>query len=368
MLAHWLNRFRGRFSGPRVELALAAAAAPQFERLESRELLSASFDSLTGALILTGSNSSDRITVYADGDGRVRVRGVTGVSNGTLFQGVRSIEIDAGKGNDCIHVENLNDPDGDAIDVVVLGGAGNDTILTGDGDDFIDGGDGKNWIASGAGDDEIITGTGHDFIDGGSGDDIIDSGLGHDKIFGGSGSDFIDAGDGNNIIDGGSGSDIIIAGLNNDLIFGGSGDDSIDAGEGTNKLDGGSDDDTLIAGSGKDTILGGEGDDVIDAGDGRNFVDAGAGEDDITTGSGNDTIYTGPGADTVDAGAGSNRIDKIEHGWFVSIHFGAPAGFFTAKPPFFVASVGSYGFGFSSGYSPVHSSSSPYSFTAIFRF
>ncbi len=79
-----------------------------------------------------------------------------------------------------------------AVDKVVVGGNGNDTLtVLGNVNAHLDGGDGNDTLTTGAGNDVVIGGRGDDTIDAGAGNDIIVTGLGHDTIDAGAGRDMI---------------------------------------------------------------------------------------------------------------------------------------------------------------------------------
>ncbi|HNE25883.1 MAG TPA: hypothetical protein PLH12_01940, partial [Pseudomonadales bacterium] len=68
--------------------------------------------------------------------------------------------------------------------LVIMGGAGNDTIYDGYGDDIVYGGDGNDRLTFGS-----WAGNGNDIFDGGAGDDVLDAGWGNDLLIGGAGND-----------------------------------------------------------------------------------------------------------------------------------------------------------------------------------
>ncbi|WP_017926615.1 retention module-containing protein [Thioalkalivibrio sp. HL-Eb18] len=72
---------------------------------------------------------------------------------------------------------------------LLLGGAGNDTLIGHDGDDILFGGDG---------DDTLVGGNGSNLLYGGAGDDMIIGGMGNDVIIGGAGNDTLTGGGGSN--------------------------------------------------------------------------------------------------------------------------------------------------------------------------
>ena len=229
-------------------------AAPKFENLEPRLLLSvaAEFDAETGTLTLTGDNGRNHIVVEPDGPGRLKVR-ATGLNDGQaqIFADVNALVINTGPGNDHILVKNGLRRADDAtapIDVTVTDLGGKNKITTGDGDDSITAGSGRDHIRTRAGDDTVLGGDGNDTIDGGAGDDSIDGGAGNDKIKGRNGDDTILGGDGD------------------DKIHGGKGGNDIDGGDGDDKIHIIKDDeaDVLRGGSGRDRIRGAGPDDETD--------------------------------------------------------------------------------------------------------
>ncbi|CAE6930448.1 calcium-binding protein [Vibrio alginolyticus] len=98
----------------------------------------------------------------------------------------------------------------EGTDDVIVGLAGNDTIIGGGGDDLIIGGAGDDRLVGGAGDDVLRAGTGNDYLGGGSGDDILLGLLGDNILNGGVGNDTLIVGSGDNVLVGGSGSDKFI--------------------------------------------------------------------------------------------------------------------------------------------------------------
>lgn len=270
-----------------------------FGNLEPRTLLSASIEG--EILIINGTDQADAIVVEAgDNDGEVRVFGVDGVEDGTVFQNVNRLLANLGGGDDSFTINGTirntageafrtaifgNDGDdtitgGNTIDNI-YGGLGNDTIFGRGMDDRLFGGDGDDTIYGNAGNDQIFAGLGNDTVYGGFQNDRINGGAGADTILGNQGSDFIDAGDGD---------DIVRAGNGRDTVFGGAGDDDLNGGFGN---------DTLAGGLGVNLIIGGAGDDdMFDAG-GQGFMRGGAGADG----------YFGRSAGWLDVELGDRGID-----------------------------------------------------------
>jgi len=124
-----------------------------------------------GLLTVSGTGSSDTITLAAQGNGRVRVTG-SGIS--TSFIGVNNITIDGLGGADTITVgPNIRDINGVLINVTINGGDGDDNITGGDGNDVINAGEGNDTVNGGFGNDNINGGGGTNITVGGGGSDII---------------------------------------------------------------------------------------------------------------------------------------------------------------------------------------------------
>ncbi|WP_083392658.1 Hint domain-containing protein [Rhodobacter xanthinilyticus] len=311
-----------------------------------------------GGDYLDGGEGNDSITGGTDADtilggaGADTLRGNAG--DDTITGDAGNDTIDGGDGDDSLSGGADNDKiDGEAGDDTILGGLGNDTITGATGNDLVDGGDGADYINTangsyapdrgypgffagdtnpsddldtvigGAGNDTILTGDDADSIDGGTGDDSIDAGCDDDTVTGGAGNDFIVGAEGSDLIDGGDGNDTIYAGLTpnypdalnipdatdlvqdngmdtvhggagNDVIYGGDDDDALYGDAGNDYIDGGIDEDTISGGTGNDTILGGQGADLLSGDDDRDtfvvstaeagagdFVDGGEGGDDF---------------------------------------------------------------------------------------
>ncbi len=134
-------------------------------------------------------------------------------------------------------------PSGDIEQLGIQGLGGNDRleVLTGPLA-------GKNLVLDG--------GAGNDTLQGGQGRDILYGGPGDDKLFGGDNDDVLYGDEGRDELDGGAGVDLVYAGPGGDTVLGGAGREVIR---------GGPDADILVAGTGfyGSIITGGNGDDVI---------------------------------------------------------------------------------------------------------
>jgi uncharacterized delta-60 repeat protein len=237
-----------------------------------------------GVLVVSGTSGDDAIAIASDGDDFV-----TAEVNGKLAyfarSGLKSVQVDAGAGNDGVNAEELNGVpatiDGGAGDDVIDGGQAGNLLIGGAGNDFLNGGQGNDTLLGGDGKDELEGGFGQDEIDGGAGNDrISDFDNVSDDFHGGDGIDSIDFGDS-------TGMDLRISLDNHDNdgqprehdnvrddienVTTGEGNDLIIGSAKSNVLDGVFGNDTIIGGAGPDTLIGGPGDDELLAKDG--FVD-----------------------------------------------------------------------------------------------
>lgn len=163
-----------------------AAAEPAAQQLRARaeQAVPRGFErNQDGSFTFRGTGGDDRLRVSQNNRGAVRVyEENTGRSfQLTREQAARGLTIDAGAGNDRVTVRaNIDAPI---------------TVRGGDGDDRIDASRATNRLSldGGAGDDNIDGGRGDDFIQGGAGADRINAGAGSDAIYADAG-DNVDAG------------------------------------------------------------------------------------------------------------------------------------------------------------------------------
>ncbi|WP_146196361.1 MULTISPECIES: calcium-binding protein [unclassified Fibrobacter] len=225
-----------------------------------------------GKKVSTDKGNWHRINGDA-GDDYIKLTGKAGLN----------LEIYGGEGDDVIDLSGL---DLNGYTVIIVGGAGNDTIIGANGGMNIIYGDdgyvppdedegrknGKFYVegyveAGAAGNDVIVGGAGNDVIFGGAGNDKIDGLDGDDLIFGDGGKALYDNGTvggpsrSDVSLDGGD--DLIIGGKGNDTVFGGSGNDRVDGGAGVDEIHGDRGNDRIFGGSGDDDIYGGSGHDII---------------------------------------------------------------------------------------------------------
>ena len=269
------------------------------ESLESRAMLSATYDDGTGVLTLQGTERADVISVSKGRDaGSVVVRGVDGVKKDTVFTQVSGVVIETFGGNDKVSIgRGIRAPNGALMSFTIDVGNGNDSVDAGDGNDSIRGGDGNDTIRGRGGDDRIEGGNGNDSCNGEGGDDDLSGGAGVDSLGGGLGNDKLSGDDGNDLVSGDDGDDSIQGGSGRDTLNGGNGRDRVDGGVDDDTINGGSADDNLRGESGRDTIRGGTGNDSISGGTDDDSIFGDDGDDDLDGGSGKDRIRGGRGAD-----------------------------------------------------------------------
>ncbi len=248
---------------------------------------------------------------------------------------------------------------GNALDNLIMGGGGNDSLSGGDGfdqlfggagDDRLDGGTGlSNVLVGGAGNDVYYVGAAGDSVveAAGEGNDQVRTALAYyalaanvetlvytgggaftgvgnaldNVIFGGAGNDSLDGGDGNDVLSAGLGNDTLTGGLGNNVLIGGDGNDNYYVR---------SSGDTLVenAGEGVDRVLTALGSYTLRnnienltftgsgnfAGHGNaqdNVIFGGAGDDVLTGGGGIDTLYGGAGTDILDDGSGGRPTSLV---------------------------------------------------------
>ena len=137
-------------------------------------------------VITNGSAGNDAIKVALIG-GAISITGlsaqVTAAGDGHFIR----LEIDALGGNDSVNGSALKL--NSVQQLVVDGGAGNDTITGGLGNDFLSGGDDNDKMLGGGGDDQLFGDNGKDVLDGGTGNDSLTGGAGNDVLTGGTGDD-----------------------------------------------------------------------------------------------------------------------------------------------------------------------------------
>ena len=170
---------------------------------------------------------------------------------------------------------------GNALDNILVGNNGRNTLSAGSGNDVLDGRGGSDSMSGGAGNDVY-------FIDS-SADSISEStNQGNDTV--------------QSIVSFGLGANVENLLLIGSASINGKGNTS------ANLLMGNSATNTLSGSGGNDIIQGLGGDDTLNASGARTLIDGGAGADVISGGSGNDMFIGGLGNDTISTGAGADIL------------------------------------------------------------
>lgn len=230
----------------------------------------------TTGVITTGDQTIIN-TGSGDDDVRVFVDPLTGdqvvIVNGEVhrFPPGQHLTVRAGGGDDTITISSTT-----SLDVVVIGG---------EGDDAIDGGSGSDTVIGLGGDDDVDAGDGGDYVSGGEGRDYVDGQEGDDEIFGGA---------------------------DGDTLYGLDGADDLAGGEGEDYVEGGNDDDRVTGGADDDVVSGGNDDDTIYGGSGDDVTYAGRGDDTTYGGSGTDTSHSESGGESKDVNHDAEQVVRVE--------------------------------------------------------
>lgn len=180
----------------------------------------------------TQGTGNDDVQVKQRDDGTLDVS-ANGETYAVRLTEGQELTIRTGGGNDVINVApNVS------VNIVVDGGAGDDTITTGAGDDRIDAGEGNDTVDAGAGRNDVFGNSGNDVIRGGNGANIFYGGDGDDQLTGGTGSNYLEGGAGADTITGGGRTDMLSGGVGNDRIVVGRNGGSIYAGAGSDTIEG----------------------------------------------------------------------------------------------------------------------------------
>jgi Ca2+-binding RTX toxin-like protein len=259
------------------------------------------------------------------------------------------LEVHAGDGADTVDADT--DPSGYALDSIVHGGAGPDT-LSATRSSVVFGELGADLLLGGPGPQLLRGGAGADSLDGGAGPDDLWGGAGADVMAGGSGEDWVSyegrtapvwislddqandgaAGEGDSVradvenaiggrgrttfsgngrpnsFIGQDGRDVVRAGGGDDSIFGWGGRDVLAGGAGDDFVEGLDGRDGIAGGPGNDELFGSYGADLIRGGRGNDFLGGDEGVDDLRGGRGRDHLVGGPQNDTLRGGPGRDRL------------------------------------------------------------
>ena len=169
------------------------------ESLETRRLMSATYDPATRVIEVRGGDDHDFITV-------ARRRGELVITLGGGRQSFVAADVDqvnvfAGAGDDRVLGTRAG------VRLNVAGEAGQDVIFGGAKADVLAGGAGDDTVTGGKGDDVLAGDEGNDTLTGGAGNDTLLDVAGEDFLAGNGGNDHFEDQDGRGVADGGGGSD-----------------------------------------------------------------------------------------------------------------------------------------------------------------
>ena len=167
--------------------------------------------------VVAGTDGADTIRIAQMGDGSLSVL-VNGLETIVPPASAVGAVVNARAGDDVVDCDVSV-----TTAIAVLGGAGNDRIVTGAGDDYVDAGAGRDVVGGAGGEDVLYGGPGVDLVDGGDGADYLDGGLGNDRVSGGGANDLLIGGRGADLLDGGDGDDLMAGGPGSDRYAGGAG-------------------------------------------------------------------------------------------------------------------------------------------------
>ncbi len=230
-----MKRFLDNLFGARRDTrpaSRAQARRPQYhrmavEQLPDRILPAVTVDFSGIALTITGDYRPDDIVLTNNTASQIMLNGdVITTPNGTptVYSAIQII-VEGGGGNDTIDLSGL----GTTVNSVgkwLYGGAGDDIIYGHGAGDLLKGGDGNDTLYGGGGNDGLYGEAGDDHLYGQAGDD----GLYGDDYVGGTpsgGNDFLDGGAGNDTLRAGGGDDTLHISPDSDTFDGGFGSDTL---------------------------------------------------------------------------------------------------------------------------------------------
>jgi uncharacterized delta-60 repeat protein len=298
-----------------------------------------------GTLSYAGTTGPDGLSILGlrtpDGRDLVVVR-VAGRTASFPLAKVRRFYVDGRGGNDQLTVAAFNLPG------TLLGGAGNDQLVTGGGTQRVEGGAGDDSLFAGAAyltnseDEWVPFVPGDNVLLGGDGNDFLSAGDSYGRLDGGAGDDQLYGGDGRDRLIGGAGDDVLFGSGNDDRLDGGTGADVLAGGDGTDTLDYGSrtapvfvdlsDPAPSVYGNGPpavfndgqigehdaagddiEVVIGGSGGDVIRGSSADNVFFGNGGDDTLDGRGGNDLLVGGTGADTLYGRDGNDLLFGFSH-------------------------------------------------------
>jgi Ca2+-binding RTX toxin-like protein len=247
--------------------------------------------------------------------------------------GIKTIEVDVGRGNDSAELDRRTIPK--AIAGKLTGSSGDDGLFGADGPDDIAGGSGRDLIDGRDGADDIEGGSNTDmlvypservttlFVTVGSGNnndgneldqtgsrrdtvhgDVegVTGAAGGDTLIGDRSSETLVGGDGNDLLAGQGGGDTLLGLLGDDLLSGGDGNDTARGYFGNDRVLGGPGGDRLVGGADNDFVRGKKGHDVMKGNTGIDSIGAKDGNRDVK-------INCGPGPNSQEWAKRDKRRD-----------------------------------------------------------
>ena len=226
---------------------------------------------------------------YLDGGvGADTLRGYGG--DDTLLGGADGDTLYGEEGNDYIDVGTGDNValGGDGADVIIAASTavaslnGFNRLSGGAGDDVISG---EGYLWGEDGNDTLTTHGAYGQLEeqsvlmGGNGNDTLISLSGAASMYGEAGDDTLNGGDGGSLASGGTGNDAFAGGSSSDYGWGEADDDVMSGGGGNDQFDGGVGADKLYGDAGDDVLFGKDGDDILAGGSGRDYLAGGAGND-----------------------------------------------------------------------------------------
>lgn len=304
------------FAGVVIHDAGGVAAGPGCAAVDAQLLRCTSLPEIR----LSTGRGDDRVSIESSAP--MYVWAELGAGNDALTSTRRTLDVDAGAGDDVVRADEARLLYGGAGDDVLASDGSRVLLLGGPGDDDVQGGGGESLLVGGGGGDRLRGGAGDDTIDGDGadrimrpfawgyyaaptavrarslapGDDVIDGGPGRDTLELLTRRDDLRVHLGAGVLRGrrdrdrllslervlgGLGDDVLIGSLHDDALVGGY---SVDAGAGPGS-------------AGRDVLIGRAGDDTLE-GSGDDRLDGGPGDDQLTSPDPRSTC--GRGMDLVD--------------------------------------------------------------------
>ncbi|HEX8613945.1 MAG TPA: putative Ig domain-containing protein [Telluria sp.] len=268
---------------------------------------------LDSAQLLTLGAGNEQFSGYGNVDG--------GAGNDTLQGNGDTYYINGGAGDD-----RLVNSSGGALGVVLLGGDGNDTIISNRTDDLIDGGRGNDMLDGGAGNNTYLFSRGwgqdrlqlaviagavpgyHNIVLG----DVLAGGVALSRTGAIQNNDLLltlrGGSDTLTLVNYGSTPDLASITFADGTVWNAAQIAQALAQPSLPERLGTAGADTLAGGGGSDVLSGGDGNDQLHGMDGNDVLNGGNGDDFLSGGVGDDTLIPGPGRDQVDPGEGSNLL------------------------------------------------------------